>query len=699
MGTDSLFHFVYESAQDSIFVKNDLLQYMQVNPAMLKLLNLPVEEVIGKTDLELFGTETGTKFQAIDRRVLNGEIVITEDVFDVNDRQVVFSVVKTPLRDENGNIIGVCGIARDITEQKAAHQLLHESEQRLRTLFDNASDLIQAVSHNGKILYANRAWKEALGYSDEECQNLRIYDIFAPDCREHCLSLFDRVMHGERLGQVTTTFVTKKGQPLEVEGAISPNVLDGQVISTVGIFRDIGERKRIENALRESEERYRKIFETAAVSIWEEDFYLVKVAVNELRGQGVTDFRKYLDEHPQFLEQAAQHITIRDVNEATLRMFGAESKEHLLGNITKIFVPETQDILREEIIAIAEGKTYFEGETVNRTLSGEKIDVLLTISFPTETEKFHSVLVSLMDIRSRKQAERESEIQRVYFQQLFENAPVAIAMLDKRDCVKRVNRAFQKLFGYTPEEAVDRPINDLIIPDALVEEATGLSMAVFGGSVIQKETYRMRKDRTVVPVQVYAAPIEIEGEIVGGYAMYVDISDRKLKEQKLEYISSHDALTGLFNRAFFESELRRLEDHQYMPVSILVGDVDGLKLTNDRLGHAMGDELLRAAGQILKKTFRSLDVVARIGGDEFAVILPNTNVNVAERLLQRVNDGIKSYNDSHPLLPLSISMGVATAISPMPLNQLLQEADRRMYAQKEMNREKKKAVSKGRENV
>lgn len=203
MDSDFLFRFVFESAQDSIFVKNELLQYIQVNPAMERLLCLPAEEIIGKSDLELFGEKVGTLIQADDRRVLQGEVVSGEDTFDINGTKHVFSVVKTPFRDENGEIIGVCGIARDITTEKDAQLLIRDSERRLRALFDNASDLIQMVDCDGKILYVNRAWKDALGYTDEECAHLHIFDVFAPDCREHCLYLFEKVIHGERLDKST----------------------------------------------------------------------------------------------------------------------------------------------------------------------------------------------------------------------------------------------------------------------------------------------------------------------------------------------------------------------------------------------------------------------------------------------------------------------------------------------------------------
>lgn len=682
MNSNALLSAIFESAQDSIFVKDLSLRYIQVNPAMGRLLQLPSEQIIGKTDSELFGDEAALLINQIDRQVLGGEIVSVEDHIPIQGKVHTFSVVKTPIRNEQGEVIGLCGIARDITAEIEARQQLSENETLFRDLFDNATDLIQSVAADGRFIFVNRAWKEALGYNEEDLKNLRVFDIFAPDCQEHCTSIFKRLFAGEQVETVVTTFMRKDGTPIDVEGVLNKTERDGRVFSTIGIFRDISERKRIEDALRESEERYRKIFETAGVSIWEEDFSAVKAALDELRAQGVRDFRAYLEEHPQFVQKAAANILVRDVNQTTLRMFGAQSKEQLLGELNKIFVPETMNILKDEILAIAEGKTFFEGETINKTLQGERKYIWLTITFPQERARFRSVLVSLMDISKIKQAEREIELQRVYFQQLFENTPVAIAMYDSQDRIMRINRAFEKLFGYTPAEVEEKQFSELIIPPELVDEASGLSIAVFGGSTIQKETYRMRKDRTHVPVVVYSAPIELEGEIVGGYAMYVDISDRKLKEQKLEYLSSHDTLTGLFNRTYFESEMRRLEGERIVPVSILVGDVDGLKSINDRLGHAMGDELLRAAAMILKKSFRSVDVVARIGGDEFAIILPEANHEAAQRSLWRIQEGIDAYNQTHPLLPLSISMGSATTTIPIPLSDLMREADRRMYDQK-----------------
>jgi diguanylate cyclase (GGDEF)-like protein/PAS domain S-box-containing protein len=659
---------------------------------MERLLGLSKLEILGKSDAELFGEATAQPIQQTDQQVLRGENYRGEDCFEVQGQLHVFSVVKTPIRDPQGRISGICGIARDITAQRQTEIALQESEAHFRELFENASDLIQSVDTEGRFLFVNRAWRETLGYSTEEVQQLNLIDILAPECREHCLALFQRILQGEQVAIVNATFLTKDQRRIDVEGSISNRRVDGKVVATVGIYRDLGKREEIERALRASEARYRNIFETAAVSIWEEDFSAVKAAIEELRQQGITDFERYLDEHPQFLHLAAQKIRVRDVNNTTVRMFGAQNKAQLLDNLAKIIPADALSVLKEEILAIAAGKTYFASETVNCTLQGKRIDVLVSITFPPpeDREAFRSVLVTLMDITARKQVEREVEKQRHLFQQLFENTPVAIAMLDTQDRLVRVNRAFESLFGYTQDEVIGQYINDLIIPPERVEEASGLSLAVFSGATIDKETVRMRKDHSLVPVQVYAAPIQVGEEIVGGYAMYVDLSDRKQKEQKLEYLSSHDVLTGLYNRAYFEETLAQLEKKSTLPISILVADVDGLKRINDEFGHSAGDDLLRSAAEILRASFRAEDVVARIGGDEFAVLLPGADEQIAEQLSRRIASNLKRYNLSHPQMPVHLSYGIATATQPLPLAQLFSQADHKMYEHKARKRSRRR---------
>jgi diguanylate cyclase (GGDEF)-like protein len=160
-----------------------------------------------------------------------------------------------------------------------------------------------------------------------------------------------------------------------------------------------------------------------------------------------------------------------------------------------------------------------------------------------------------------------------------------------------------------------------------------------------------------------------------------EILQRRTLEEKLRYQSMHDALTGIYNRAFFEAELSRLEISGEFPVSLVVGDLNDLKIVNDTQGHAVGDEVLRRASALLGEVFRSRDVLARIGGDEFAVLLPHTDAAAAAKVVERIHLKISEYNQRYPDLPIQVALGTSTA-SQGKLVEAFVIADRRMYVEK-----------------
>ncbi len=164
-----------------------------------------------------------------------------------------------------------------------------------------------------------------------------------------------------------------------------------------------------------------------------------------------------------------------------------------------------------------------------------------------------------------------------------------------------------------------------------------------------------------------------------------NVTERKLVEAELMLLSIHDALTGLYNCRFFEAEMARCERGRQFPVSFVMADVDIFKKTNDRHGHAAGDALLKRVARLLTAAFRAEDVVARIGGDEFAVLLPDTDAITAEVVLRRVRQILQEHNAAHAKTPIRISFGVSTAEKRAPLSNLLREADASMYREKREN--------------
>src|SRR4030042_5033403 len=154
------------------------------------------------------------------------------------------------------------GEAVECADLKQAKEALRDSEERYRALIENAHDMIQSIAPDGTIAYCNRAWAETLGYSDAELPELTLFNIIHPNSQAHCQEMFVKVMSGESIHNVQATFVTKDGRSIQVEGNVTPRIVEGKVIASHGIFRDITERKRAEKLSQESEEKYRKIFET-----------------------------------------------------------------------------------------------------------------------------------------------------------------------------------------------------------------------------------------------------------------------------------------------------------------------------------------------------------------------------------------------------------------------------------------------------
>lgn len=167
-----------------------------------------------------------------------------------------------------------------------------------------------------------------------------------------------------------------------------------------------------------------------------------------------------------------------------------------------------------------------------------------------------------------------------------------------------------------------------------------------------------------------------------------EISQRKLVEAALRQQSTHDSLTGLYNRTMFEQELARLELNKVTPVSIVVADVDDLKVINDLKGHAQGDELLRRTAKVLSSVFRSKDILARIGGDEFAVLLPGTDGTHVEQILNRIQTNLTENNAHYPELPIKLSLGAATTDHGKLLDAFV-TADKHMYANKALRKSQK----------
>ncbi|MCR4401354.1 MAG: diguanylate cyclase [Firmicutes bacterium] len=287
---------------------------------------------------------------------------------------------------------------------------------------------------------------------------------------------------------------------------------------------------------------------------------------------------------------------------------------------------------------------------------------------------------SLVDVAGGRTTQRVGDAdERHAYEALVNLMQEGMVLVDLKENILFANNAFAQMLGYDSGDLVGRSLSELTSPEQfrVYREKTKWRKK---GRSDRYESKMFRKNGEIVDVLVSATPfVASDGTVKGTIGVFWDITDRKREEEQLKYLSMHDGLTGVYNRSHFEREMRRLDAERYLPVSMIVCDVDDLKGVNDAHGHSAGDALLKRAAEIVRGAVRSSDIVARIGGDEFAVLLPNTSANAAKAIRERIRQHAAMAAD----LLSSFSLGVATRETmDVSMAQLFKSADDAMYSAK-----------------
>ena len=255
-----------------------------------------------------------------------------------------------------------------------------------------------------------------------------------------------------------------------------------------------------------------------------------------------------------------------------------------------------------------------------------------------------------------------------------------------------------RMRGLTVDEALSETFEESLTPASWLRVSEKLTqkmgrfqelgdVTVFSDCI---EVEQLCKDGKIIPVEMIMSAItDNAGNLKEYLGISRDISDRKAAEKKLTYLSSHDSLTGLYNRAFLDSAMEKAVEGGMFPLSIFVADLDGLKLVNDTRGHAAGDQLIKGAATVLRMAFRADDIIIRAGGDEFVVLLHGMAEGEAEKMLSRVRICEEEFNRTLAGPPLRISLGVATALKGEDVARELGRADARMYAEKALRKKQR----------
>jgi diguanylate cyclase (GGDEF)-like protein len=460
------------------------------------------------------------------------------------------------------------------------------------------------------------------------------------------------------------------------------------------------------------------MFEMAPVSLWLEDFSALKHMFDRWRATGVTDLRAHLSVHPELVAQCAGALKILKVNRRTLEIFAASSREELVSRLADVFRADMFVHMVQELAQLWEGRLGFFSKTVNYALDGRRLDVEIQATvLKGHEDSWDRVLLSLQDVTESLKTSRQLVSSEQHGRNLFDYSPVSLWVEDF-SAVKRlidgvrangiqdfrtfinvhpefitrcmqeirvvdINQQTLSMFGASSKSQLLGRMGDIFrdeMRDSFAEQLVDLWQ---GRTTQFREVvnYGLSGEKINIHMQFAVLPGHMEDWGVVLVSL-VDITARKKAEAYLEYLGKHDSLTQLRNRAFYMDELNRLSRKGPWPVSVLAIDLNGLKRINDEEGHVAGDALLRRAGEVLAKVVSPQAVAARIGGDEFAVLLPGSDERAAQAVIERIGTILELNNQFYSNHKLSMAVGTATCHASEQLEATLIRADRAMYAEK-----------------
>lgn len=505
---------------------------IESNKALCDMLKYSKEELLGRhfnsfTHPDDISYNSDLYAKLVSKKITSYDL---EKRYICKDDSIIHVFIRSQVvMDKSGDPIFEIGIIENITKRKKAEIAYKESETKFKNFYDNANIGIYQTTPQGDIVLANPALVNMLGYDSlDELKQINLNKI-GDNCSYNRANFLASFSKNDELIGLETMWPHKNGTCIYIRenARIIRNTM-GEVVMFEGTAEDITENKLAIKALKNSESRFRSLYEYSPISILEEDFSGAYYYIQNIMNKGIKDLDKYFNEYPDEIKILSQLIKVINVNSTTLTLYDAATKKEVLHNIDSFLPDKAFKFLIPQFVAISKGEQTFQGELINITRTGREKNIFLQWDVqPGSKHDYSKVLVSIIDISQRKKIEQQLYERDEFSNALFMFTPVETIVVDKQGAVVRYNRSVEKLRRRIPQ------IGDLMYKDYGTNHSVNM-YEVLQEALLTGETKIVPESKYYdIYLSITISPFE-QGAIITA----IDITNRKKAENQIKALNS-----------------------------------------------------------------------------------------------------------------------------------------------------------------